>query len=35
MMVEWMLRVVFDNNLMSEIGRVSLIEAGCKSKCCA
>ena len=27
-----MLRVVFENNLMSEIGRACLIETGCKSR---
>ena len=31
-MVEWMLRVVFEDNLMSEIGRACLIETGCKSR---
>ena len=30
--VEWMLRVVFEDNLMSEIGRAYLIETGCKSR---
>ena len=30
--VEWMLRVVFEDNLMSEIGRACLIETGCKSR---
>ena len=30
-MVEWMLRVVVEENLMSEIGRACLIETGCKS----
>ena len=27
--VEWMPRVVFEDNLMSEIGRACLIETGC------
>ena len=31
-MVEWMLRVVVEKNLMSEIGRACLIETGCKSR---
>ena len=31
-MMEWMLRVVFEDNLMSEIGRACLIETGCKSR---
>ena len=31
-MVEWMLRVVFEDKLMSEIGRACLIETGCKSR---
>ena len=31
-MVEWMLRVVVEENLMSEIGRTCLIETGCKSR---
>ena len=30
--VEWMLRVVVEENLMSEIGRACLIETGCKSR---
>ena len=36
-MVKWMLRVVFEENLMSEIGRACLVEIGCKSiwwACC-
>ena len=32
-MVKWMVRVVFEENLVSEIGRVCLIEIGCKSRC--
>ena len=28
MIVQWMLRVVFEDNLMSEIGRACLIETG-------
>ena len=32
-MVKWMLRVVVEENLMSEIGRAWLIETGCKSRC--
>ena len=31
-MVEWMLRVVLEDNLMSKIGRACLIETGCKSR---
>ena len=31
-MVEFMLRVVFKSNLMSEIGRSCLIETVCKSR---
>ena len=31
-MVGWMLRVVFEDNFMSEIGRTCLIETGCKSR---
>ena len=31
-MVEWMLRVAFEDNLMSERGRACLIETGCKSR---
>ena len=31
-MVKWMLKVVFDDNLVSEIGRASLIELGYKSR---
>ena len=31
-MVEWVLRVVFEDNLMSEIMRACLIETGCKSR---
>ena len=31
-MVEWVLRMVFEDNLMSEIGRACLIETGCKSR---
>ena len=31
-MVKWMLRVVFEENLMSEIGRACLVEIGCKSR---
>ena len=30
--VDWMLRVLFQDNLMSEIGRTCLIETGCKSR---
>ena len=30
--VEWMLRVVFEDILMSEIGRACLIETGCKQR---
>ena len=30
-MVKWMLKVVFEENLVSEIGRACLIELGCKS----
>ena len=29
-MVKWMLKVVFEENLVSEIGRACLIELGCK-----
>ena len=29
-MVKWMLKVVFKENLVSEIGRACLIELGCK-----
>ena len=29
-MVKWMLKVVFEENLVFEIGRVCLIELGCK-----
>ena len=29
-MVKWMVRVVFEENLVSEIGRACLIEIGCK-----
>ena len=29
--VTWMLRVVFEENMVSEIGRACLIEVGCKS----
>ena len=32
-MVKWMLRVVFEENMVSEIGRACLIEIGCKSRC--
>ena len=31
-MVKWMLRVVFEENMVSEIGRACLIEIGCKSR---
>ena len=31
-MVKWMLKVVFDENLVSEIGKACVIEFGCKSK---
>ena len=31
-MVKWMLKVVFEENLVSEIGRACLIELGCKSR---
>ena len=31
-MVKWMLKVVFKENLVSEIGRACLIEIGCKSR---
>ena len=31
-MVKWMLRVVFEENLMSEIGRACLVEIGRKSR---
>ena len=31
-MVKWILRVVFEENLMSEIGRACLVEIGCKSR---
>ena len=31
-MVKWMLRVVFEDNLVTEIGRACLIEIGCKSR---
>ena len=31
-MVKWMLKVVFEEKLVSEIGRACLIELGCKSK---
>ena len=31
-MVKWMLRVVFEESLVSEIGRACLIEVGCKSR---
>ena len=31
-MLKWMLRVVFEENLVSEIGRTCLIEIGCKSR---
>ena len=30
--VKWMLRVVFDENMVSEIGSACLIEVGCKSR---
>ena len=29
-MLKWMLRVVFEDNLISEIGRACLTEIGCK-----
>ena len=31
-MVKWMLRVVFEKNLLSKIGRACLIEIECKSR---
>ena len=31
-MMKWMLKVVFEENLVSEIGRSCLIELGCKSR---
>ena len=31
-LVKWMLRVVFKENMVSEIGRACLIEIGCKSR---
>ena len=31
-MVKLMLRVLFEDNLMSEIGRACLVEIGCKSR---
>ena len=31
-MVKWMLRMVFEENMVSEIGRTCLIEIGCKSR---
>ena len=31
-MVKWMLKVVFEEKLVSEIGRACLIELGCKSR---
>ena len=31
-MVKWMLKVVFDENLMFEMGRACLIELECKSR---
>ena len=31
-MVKWMLRVVFEENMVSEIGRACLSEIGCKSR---
>ena len=31
-MVKWVLRVVFEENLVSKIGRACLIEIGCKSR---
>ena len=31
-MVKWMLKLVFEENLVSEIGRACLIELGCKSR---
>ena len=31
-MVKWIWRVVFEENLVSEIGRACLIEIGCKSR---
>ena len=30
--MKWMLRVLFEENLMSEISRACLVEIGCKSK---
>ena len=30
--MKWMLRVVFEENMVSEIGRACLIEIGCKSR---
>ena len=32
-MVKWVLKVVFEENLVSEIGRACFIEIGCKSRC--
>ena len=32
-MVKWMLRVMFEENMVSEIGRACLIEILCKSIC--
>ena len=31
-MVKWMVRVVFEENMVSEIGRACLFEIGCKSR---
>ena len=31
-MVKWMLKVVFEENLVSEFGRACLFELGCKSR---
>ena len=30
--MKWMLRVVFEENMVSEIGRACLIEIGCNSR---
>ena len=30
--MKWMLRMVFEENLMSDIGRACLVEIGCKSR---
>ena len=31
MLVKWMLKVVFEENLVSEIGKACLLELGCKN----